>query len=94
MSILIKMDKDKITHIDYIFICDVYTKDPRYKTRNIKIGENIGLFRIHKKTMDVELLLMMEGDTNKRCFHKAATKILREYSSTNKYPENAYTAYG
>jgi hypothetical protein len=94
MSIFIEMDANKPSYIDYLFICDVWIKDPRYKNRNMHIGQNRGLFRIKKETLEVELLFAMEGDGNNDRFHRAAAKVLREYKNTHNFPEQTHYACG
>lgn len=94
MSILIEMNKSTPLYVDYVFICDVYAKDPRYKKRNMCIGQSRGLFRFNKDTLEVELLFAMEGDDNNSRFHRAAVKILNEYRDTKKFPSKAHYACG
>lgn len=79
MSILIEKNSEKQDFIDYIFICDVWAKDPRHTTRNICIGQNRGLFRINKKTIESELLLPMAGDKNGERYQRALLKVLKEH---------------
>ncbi len=50
MSIAILKDKEKDEYVDYVFVADVWGKDPRFKERHMIIGQNRGLFRIDKKT--------------------------------------------
>lgn len=94
MSILIEKNSEKQDVIDYIFICDVWTKDPRHKRRNICIGQNRGLFRINKQTTEAQLLLPMDGDRNGERYLRAASKIINEYKKSNLFPDRAHFACG
>lgn len=94
MSILIEKNLDKKDYVDYLFICDTWIKDPRYKKRNMKIGETRGLFRINKTTLQPELLIAMEGDEDNNRFYRAASKIIKDYKLTNNFPDKAHFASG
>lgn len=94
MSILIEKNLDKANYIDYVFICNLYTNDLRYKNRSIIVGESRGLFRLNKDTLEAHLLLPMEGDKNNHCFYGAVTKIINEYRLTNSFPERTHRAVG
>lgn len=94
MSIFIEMENDKPTYVDYIFICDVHGKDPRYKSRNMVIGQNRGLFRIEKGTLDVKLLFAMEGDNNNGIFYRAASKVVTEYKNAHEFPRLTHYSCG
>ena len=94
MSILINKNLEKEDFIDYTFICDVFAKDPRYKSRNICIGQNKGLFRISKKTLEPELLLPMDGDKNGQRYIRALSKVLKEYKNNNEFPNQTHFAAG
>ena len=94
MSIRIEKDKEKNEYADYVFICTVYNKDPRYKNRNMVVGENRGLFRVSKVTLEPELLLPMEGDSDQKRYFRAAAKIIKEHKEKNVFPERAHFACG
>ena len=47
-----------------MFICDVFLKNPRYKSKYILAGQSRGLFRINKETLEANLLLPIDGDKN------------------------------
>jgi hypothetical protein len=94
MSIAILMDKEKDEYVDYFFVSDVWEKDPRFTNRNMLIGQNRGLFRINKKTLDAELLHPMVGDESGKRFTNAASKVLQEYKNTNAFPDKTQFASG
>lgn len=94
MSILIEKNSEKKDFVDYIFICDVWAKDPRYTARNICIGQNRGLFRINKKTTESELLLPMEGDKNGERYQRALLKVMKAYKENNEFPDKTHFACG
>jgi len=94
MSILIEKDSEKQDLIDYVFICDVWTKDPRYKSRNVCVGQNKGIFRINKKTTESELLLPMDGDKNSDRYIRALSKVMNEYKKNGSFPDKTHFAAG
>lgn len=94
MSILIEMDKEKLEYVDYVFMCDVYGQDPRHEKRRMVVGQNRGLFRVNKSTLDAELLLAMDGDDDGKRFIRAVSKVLREQKATNEFPKKAHFACG
>jgi hypothetical protein len=94
MSILIEKDLEQESFVDYVFISNVHAKDPRYKDRYMLVGQNRGLFRINKESLEIELLLPMEGDNHGKRFHSAASKILREYNHGHLFPAKAHFACG
>ncbi|MDF2940599.1 MAG: hypothetical protein K0R66_1241 [Gammaproteobacteria bacterium] len=89
MSIGIEKNREKPDYVDYVYICNVYGQDPRYahKYRGIKIGENRGLFRISKETLEPELLISMEGDESKSRYFRAFGKVIRVYKETSIFPD-------
>ena len=82
MSLGILMDDETALHVDYIFLADVWAKDPRYKSRWMRIGEHRGLFRVDKESQDVSLLRAMNGDEGHKRFMKAAGKCLASGSGS------------
>jgi hypothetical protein len=94
MSILIEKDRETADFADYFFLCDVYARDPRYKSRHMRTGQRRGLFRISKADLSVKLLYPMELDAGERCFQRAAGKVLGLYKTENRLPEKAQFAAG
>lgn len=94
MSILIELNANTTQHVDYLFKCNLYTKDPRYKSRNIIIGQNQGLLRLNKKNLEAKILLPMEYDTDNQVFYRAVSKIIKEYKSYNEFPKFTHFACG
>lgn len=93
MVIDITKDCETPEHADYFFSSSVSDKDPRFKTRSMMVGLNIGLMRIFKDSGEVELLQAMpEDDENKR-FLRAAT-VLRKHWQKAEFPERAMFACG
>lgn len=92
MSILIEKELDKYDFVDYVFICNVHFKDPRFKERNILIGQNRGLFRINKENLESKLLLAMEGDEANLRFTRASKKVISEYKFAHAFPEKTHFA--
>lgn len=87
--IFIERDDETEDYVDYFYVSDIRGNDPRYKQRNMVIGQARGLFRINKKTLEPVLLKGIELDLKNRCFHRAAAKILKLYRSDNEFPEKA-----
>ena len=75
MCIGILLDKDKSEYSDYFFEADVWDKDPRFKSRSMRVGTNRGLMRLHKDSGEIELLQAMPEDHDKKRFKSAATKL-------------------
>jgi hypothetical protein len=94
MSIFIKKDKESRSFVDYFFMCDVYEKDPRSKSRLICTGQRKGLFRVQKSDLNIELLFPMDLDVQGRCFNRAAGKIMSIYHTENNFPDNAQFVSG
>jgi len=87
--IFIDKNLDKDGFIDYIYTSNVWGKDPRYKNRNMIVGQVNGLFRINKETLEVTLLREMELDSSKRCYLASSCKIIKIYRAENEFPEKA-----
>ncbi len=81
MCIGILLDKDKSEHADYFFEAVVWDKDPRFKSRSMKVGLNRGLMRLHKDTGEIELLQPMPEDDDNRRFKRAATKLVKHWEA-------------
>jgi hypothetical protein len=94
MCMFILKDKETSADIDYVFVADVWCKDPRYKSRQMLAGQSRGLLRFNKKTLEAELLLSMPGDLSDKSFSKAASKILKEFQTTGQWPERTQYAAG
>ena len=94
MSILIEKDKERPEYVDYVFMCDVYGQDPRNAKRHMVIAQNRGLFRVHKATLDAELLRPMEGDDDKKRFTRAFAKVRNEHKESGAFPDKAHFACG
>ena len=94
MSIFIQKDKETEDFADYFFMCDVYAKDPRFKSRQMCIGQRRGLFRILKSNLNTELLFAMELDRHAKCFQRAAGKIMQLYVAEKSFPAQAQFASG
>jgi len=94
LSIVIQKDEDKPGFVDYLFVADLWDKDPRSDNRLMVVGQRRGLFRIDKATLDVNLLLPMAGDAGNKRFQKAASKILSDYRTTASFPDESHFASG
>jgi hypothetical protein len=94
MSLAVLKDNETNEDVDYVFIADVWGKDPRRVQRQMIVGQNRGLFRLHKTSMQVELLRAMAGDVGNKRFHNAAAKVLREFQSTGIFPDVTQFASG
>ncbi len=87
--LFIQKDIEKDEYVDYVFTCDVWGKDPRFKQRGMKIGQVKGLFRIDKLTQEPALLNPMEGDNSQHCYRNALSKVLKIHRKENRYPDKA-----
>lgn len=87
--LFIQKDIEKDQYVDYVFTCDVWGKDPRFKQRRMKVGQVKGLFRINTVTGDAALLHPMEGDNSERCYRNALAKVLKVQREQNQYPDKA-----
>ncbi|MEW8501458.1 MAG: hypothetical protein AB2597_01990 [Candidatus Thiodiazotropha sp.] len=85
--LFIQKDIEKDEHVDYVFTCDVWGKDPRFKQRGMKVGQVKGLFRIDKVTQESTLLYPMEGDNSKSCYRNALSKVLKKQREENQYTD-------
>jgi hypothetical protein len=94
MSIFVQKDKETEQIADYFFTCDVYTKDPRFKSRKMCVGQRRGLFRVHKLSLSTELLFAMELDSHEKCFQRATGKILQLYTAEKSFPATAQFTSG
>lgn len=74
-------DQETADHADYFFEADVRDKDPRSKSRLMKVGTSRGLLRLHKSSGEMELLHPMPGDSNNQRFHSAAAKLKRHWQT-------------
>jgi len=93
MLINITKDRETQEHADYFFSSSVTDKDPRFKSRSMIVGVNIGLLRIFKASGEVELpQAMPEDDENKR-FARAVT-VLRKHWQKAEFPERTVFACG
>ena len=93
MSIGIQLDKKTDSFADYIFIADVWDKDPRFVARSMIVGRNHGLFRLHLESGEIELLLPMEDDDEHRRFVSAAHKI-KQHWDVGEIPQFSQYACG
>jgi hypothetical protein len=93
-SIGIFKDKETSACIDYFFVADLWSKDPRYVSRYMVVGECRGLFRFDKETLNAELLFPMSGDDAGSRFGKAASKVLKEFRSNGNWPDRTQFASG
>lgn len=93
-SIGILQDRETIEHVDYVFVVDVWGKDPRFAGRLMQVGQRRGLFRIQKSSLQVELLRPMEGDGEESRFARAAGKVLNEFKAMGEFPGAAQFASG
>jgi hypothetical protein len=94
MCLLILKDKETSADVDYVFVAEVWCKDPRYKSRQMLAGQSRGLLRVDKKTLGAELLLPMAGDASGKNFNKAASKILKDFQASGQWPEKTQYAAG
>ncbi|MGV3725801.1 hypothetical protein [Hydrogenophaga sp.] len=94
MSLGILRDKETADFVDYVFIADLWDRDPRFKSRNMLIGQRRGLFRIDKTSAQATLLRPMHGDEGGRRFLAASTKVHRERDHIGHYPEATQFASG
>ncbi len=94
MSIGILRDADAVAHVDYFYFADLWAPDPRFKSRQMVVGQCRGLFRVDKQTLNVELLYAASGDHSGQCFNKAASKVLREFRVASVWPERTQYAAG
>ena len=94
MSLGILMDKETGEYVDYVFLADVWAKDPRFRSRWMLIGQHRGLFRVGKASMDVSLLRPMSGDNGDARFRKAAGKVLSEWRRLGAPPKSTQYASG
>lgn len=94
MSIGILRDADAVAHVDYFYIADLWSPDPRFKSRQMIVGQSRGLFRVDKQSLNVELLYAATGDHSGQCFNKAASKVLREFRAVGIWLEKTQYAAG
>ena len=93
MCVDLRRDDETEAHADYFFSCSVSDKDPRFKSRWMVVGHNVGLLRIHKTTGETELLYPMPEDEGNRRYLSAASTI-RKHWQTGKLPAVAMFACG
>lgn len=94
MCISIVKDKETSEFADFFFTSAVSEKDPRSASRWMCTGERRGLFRVHKADLRIELLFAMELDDERRCFDRAAAKVLSVYANEGAFPEKTQFAAG
>jgi len=94
MSLGILRDKETADFVDYVFIADVWDRDPRFESRNMLVGQRRGLFRIDKTSAQATLLRPMLGDDAGRRFLAASSKVKREHDHLLRYPEATQFACG
>lgn len=94
MSLGILMDCETAEYVDYVFLADVWAKDPRSRSRWMRVGEHRGLFRVSKGSQDVSLLRSMDGDEGDKRFVKAAGKVLSEWKRLGSPPKATQFASG
>jgi hypothetical protein len=94
-SMLIDLRRDVETedYADYFFACTVFDKDPRFRTRSMIVGNNVGLLRITEATGQIELLRPMAEDEGNHRYMKAASTVARHWRE-GKLPEFAIYASG
>jgi len=93
MCIDLRRDVETEDYADYFFSSSVTDKDPRFTSRSMIVGHNVGLFRINKATGETELLYPMPEDEGERRYHSAASTI-RKHWRGGKLPEMAMFACG
>lgn len=81
MCIGILLDKEKPDYADYFFESSVWDKDPRFKSRSMKVGVNRGLMRLNKGSGTIELLQPMPEDRDEERFRRAATKLKKHWEA-------------
>jgi hypothetical protein len=81
MCIGILLDNDKSEYADYFFEADVWDKDPRFKSRSMRVGTNRGLMRLHKDSGEIELLQAMPEDHDEKRFRSAAAKLKKHWEA-------------
>jgi hypothetical protein len=94
MSLAILKDKETSKYVDYVFIADVWGKDPRYAQRQMLVGQNRGLFRLQKASMQFELLRAMQDDDGNKRLDLAVIKVLQEFQNTGIFPNATQFASG
>ena len=93
MCIDLTKDTETEAHVDYFFSSAVTDKDPRFKTRSMIVGHNVGLLRIIKATGETELLYPMADDDQERRYARAAS-VIRKHWEEGKFPQTALFACG
>lgn len=94
MSIGILRDKEAETHVDYFYVADLWASDPRYRNRQMNVGQSRGLFRVDKLSQHPELLYAAKGDESGKCFQAAASKVVREFQAHGAWPDKTQYAAG
>jgi hypothetical protein len=93
MLIDITKDSETPEHADYFFSSSVTDKDPRFKSRSMIVGVNIGLLRIAKASGKIEMLQAMPEDEGNKRFDRAAS-VLRRHWQKAEFPERTMFACG
>jgi hypothetical protein len=81
MCIGIILDKQTAEHADYFFESHVWDKDPRFKSRTMRVGTNRGLMRLDKESGEIELLQPMPEDHDNNRFNRASTKLKKHWDA-------------
>ena len=93
MCIDLIKDKETEEHVDYFFSSTVTDKDPRFKSRSMIVGHNVGLVRIIKATGNTQLLYPMAEDDQKKRYARAVS-VIRKHWKEGQFPERTMFACG
>jgi hypothetical protein len=84
--IRIEKNGESKEYADFVFCTDVRDKDPRYRSRSMRVGENRGLLRLYKDNGAIEILYPMHEDDDELILSRAALVLLKHWKS-GEYPD-------
>ena len=84
---------DKKDYAEYAVSTAISDIDPRFRSRNIRVGIATGYLRIYKDTGQIEVIYPVPGD-DKESILRRAESVLRKAYANNEFPVKTCYASG
>lgn len=82
----IEKDGENEEFVDYFYLLDVFSNDPRDSDKKLCLGQMKGLIRINKADLNPELLLPHPHDGKLGGYLKASMQVIKHYEVNNEFP--------
>lgn len=84
---------DKKDYAEYSISTAISDIDPRFRSRNIRVGIATGYLRIYKETGQIEVIYPIPGDDKESILRRAESVLLKAYAN-NEFPVKTCFASG